>query len=84
MLYPYHKWFIRQLQNAPEKPDTMLPLLESLLKEPSKNNADLFTECVLKFRDWPKPANGNDGICTQFFEDCEWNWHHLAIPVEDR
>jgi hypothetical protein len=84
MLYPYHKWFIKQLQNAPEKPDMMLPLLETLLKEPSKDNADLFAACVLNFRDWPKPANGNDGVCTRFFEDSEWNWHHPSIPVEDR
>jgi hypothetical protein len=84
MLYPYHKWFIRQLENTPEKPDTMLALLEALLKSPSKENADLFANCVLNFKDWPKPKNGNDGVCTQFFEDSEWNWHKLSVPIEDR
>jgi hypothetical protein len=82
MLYPYHKWFIKQLENAPEKPDALLALLAALLKSPSKENADPFAECVLNFRDWPKPKN--DGVCTQFFQDSEWNWHHLSIPVEDR
>jgi hypothetical protein len=84
MLYPYHKWFIRQLVNAAEKPDGILTLLEALLKNPTRDTADRFADCVLNFRDWPKPKNGNDGICTQFFKDSEYNWHRLAIPVEDR
>lgn len=84
MLYPYHKWFTRQLANAPQKPDEFLTLLETLVKNPSKETADRFTDCILKFRDWPKPKNGNDGVCAKFFEDSEWNWHKPAVPVEDR
>jgi hypothetical protein len=84
MLYPYHKWFTRQITNAPQKPDGFLTLLENLLKQPSVNNADLFANCVLNFRDWPKPKNGNDGVCAKFFEDSEWNWHKPTVPVEDR
>ena len=38
MLYPYHKWFTRQIANAPQKPDGFLTLLENLLKQPSVNN----------------------------------------------
>lgn len=84
MLYPYHKWFMRQLQNAPDKPDNFLTLANILLKEPSQKNADLFTECVLTFKDWPKPPHGNDGVCARFFTDSEWNWNNGPAPVHDR
>ncbi len=84
MLYPYHKWFIHQLQNAPDKPDNFLDLADRLLKQPSKQNADLLTECVLAFKDWPKPPHGNDGVCARFFEDSEWNWKNGTTPIYDR
>ena len=75
---------MRQLQNAPDKPENFLELADVLLKEPSKKNADLFTECVLNFKDWPKPPHGNDGVCARFFEDSEWNWKNSPAPVHDR
>lgn len=84
MLYPYHKWFMRQLDKAPDKPDDFLGLARRLLKSPCKKNADLLTECVLSFQDWPKPPHGNDGVCARFFEDSEWNWGHGPAPVCDR
>ena len=84
MLYPYHKWFMHQLENAPDKPGNFLELADCLLKQPSKENADLFTECLLGFQDWPKPPHGNDGVCARFFEDSEWNWRNGPAPIYDR
>ena len=84
MLYPYHKWFMRQLHHAPDKPDTFLKLARTLLDHPCKKNADLLTECVLNFNDWPKPPHGNDGVCARFLEDSEWNWRDGIAPVCDR
>jgi predicted nucleotidyltransferase len=84
ILYPYHKWFMRQLDNAPDKPDDFMELVRVLLKDPCKKNADLLTECLYNFRDWPKPPHGNDGVCARFFEDSECNWKNGIAPVCDR
>lgn len=84
ILFPYHKWFMRQLQNAPEKPDGFMELTRTLLDRPCKKNADRLAECVLNFTDWPKPDHGNDGVCARFFEDSEWNWQNGITPVGDR
>jgi hypothetical protein len=84
MLYPYHKWLMRQLDKAPDKPAGFLDLIQKLQDDPSKENADALRDCVLNFHDWPKPPHGNDGVCARFFEDSEWNWKDGTAPVYDR
>ena len=49
MLYPYHKWFLRALQDAPQKPDDLMALIDQLLNEPNKANGDRFCEAILNF-----------------------------------
>jgi len=81
ILFPYHKWFLHELENAPEKPDNMLELTEKLLKEPSLDNAVKFAECIFTFNDWPLPPEGE---YVRFTEDSEWNWLDLKTPIQDR
>jgi len=80
ILFPYHKWFMHELRNAPDKPDNIVDLAETLLEKPCKANADLFAECVLGFKDWPMPQP-NEWI--RFMEDSEWNWRYGRAPVQD-
>lgn len=80
ILFPYNKWFTHELRNAADKPDDVVELMEKLLKEPSKANADLFAECVLNFKQWPMPTP-NEWV--RFMEDSEWNWRNGKAPIQD-
>ena len=80
MLYPYHKWFLRRLQEAPHKPEGMLLLIDQLLSEPSKTNADRFCEAILNFTTWDTPS---EGWPARFMEDTEWAWRYGKAAIAD-
>jgi hypothetical protein len=80
ILYPYHKWFLTELERAPQKPDHFMEHLHTLLAQPNKVNADQFCETLLNFTDWPKPT---EIWPTRFLFDSEWNWRHQSPPLED-
>ena len=52
ILYPFHKLFMNALKKAPEKPDNLLELINTLLDEPSIENAQAFYDCIKNFRNW--------------------------------
>jgi hypothetical protein len=81
ILYPYHKWFLHVLRNAPLKPDGFLGLIERLLEQPSKQHADTFCEGLFGFTEWDKPP---EGWPARFMEDSEWNWRYGPAPIADR
>jgi len=58
ILYPYHKWFMHALRDAPEKPDSFLALIDELLEHPGKTNADALCEKLFSFQEWGKPSEG--------------------------
>lgn len=80
MLYPYHKWFLRTLQDAPQKPDNLQTLIDQLLNEPSKAAADRFCEAILSFTAWNTPP---EGWPARFMEDTEWAWRRGAAAIAD-
>ncbi len=80
MLYPYHKWFLRRLQDAPQKPNDLMPLIDQLLYEPSKANADRFCEVILNFAAWDTPP---EGWPARFMEDTEWAWRYGRAALAD-
>jgi hypothetical protein len=77
MLYPYHKWFLRRLQDVPEKPIALMALIDQLLNEPSKANADRLCEAILNFT---APPEGCPARC---LEDTEWAWRRGSAAVGD-
>ena len=80
MLYPYHKWFLRRLQDAPQQPNDLPELIEQLLNEPSKASADRFCEAILNFTTWETPR---EGWPARFMQDTEWAWRRGSAPVAD-
>ncbi|MGI9432848.1 MAG: hypothetical protein ACR2PQ_11575, partial [Myxococcota bacterium] len=81
ILYPYHKWFRHELEQAPDKPEELTEKLDHLLAEPSLENATPVLGAVMNFREWEQPARGFSG---QFMEDSEWPWRRGAASVADR
>ncbi len=80
ILYPVHKWFMKELEQAPEKPDNFLPLADELMDHPSKQTADAFARCVLDFSSWDTPS---EGWPARFMEDTEWSWRRGCSPIAD-
>ena len=80
LLYPYHKWFLRRLQDAPAKPEGLMNQIDQLLNEPSKANADRFCEAILNFTAWPAPP---EGWPARFMEDTEWPWRRGWTPIAE-
>ncbi len=80
LLYPYHKWFLRVLASAKEKPPALLQYIDTLYQTPSAENTQSFYELVRDFREWPILENGWPA---QFMLDSELNWQTGAIPVDD-
>ncbi len=80
MLYPYHKWFLRTLQDAPQQPDELMMLIDQLLKEPNKTNADRFCEAIQNFTVWDTSP---EGWPARFLEDTEWAWRRGSAAVGD-
>jgi nucleotidyltransferase-like protein len=79
MLYPYHKWFLKVLEGAADKPPDLLPRIAALCDEPSEEHIRAFYETVVQFRAW----ECNVPWPTQFMLDSELNWVHGTCPVED-
>jgi hypothetical protein len=80
ILYPYHKWFLAVLNRAPQKPENLMELIQTLLAQPSKVNADRFCEAILTFTEWPQPA---ESWPARFMHDSEWNWRYGPTPLAD-
>lgn len=80
LLYPYHKWFLRVLGQAKEKPDGLMEKIEKLTHEPSFESVKEFYELVAGWREWKRPQFR---FGAQFMVDSELNWLYLQTPVDD-
>lgn len=80
MLYPYHKWFLKVLEQAKDKPSGFMLCLQALAESPTPENIARFYERVRDFQPWsdhryPWPV--------QFMFDSELNWADGRTPVDD-
>jgi predicted nucleotidyltransferase len=80
ILYPYHKWFLTALNNAPEKPEGFVETIKSLLSQPTKEKVEAFCSAVLNFTDWEVPAGSWP---VRFMEDAEWGWRTGRFGLQD-
>jgi hypothetical protein len=80
MLYPFHKWFLRSLEAAPEKPEGLVELIRSATSAPSADGARAICEAVLGFSEWQR---GEIDWPNHFIHDTEQAWLRDAAAVED-
>jgi predicted nucleotidyltransferase len=80
ILFPYHKWFLTALREAPEKPQAFVEMIETLLADPTRERVDQFCHAVLTFTDWDVPA---ESWPVRFMEDAEWGWRTGRFGLED-
>lgn len=80
LLYPYHKWFLRVLAEAREKPERLLESIEILYQETTAGNISQFYNLIKGYREWVTPEMD---WATQFMLDSELNWQSGASPIDD-
>jgi hypothetical protein len=79
-LYPYHKWFLRVLQNADRKPHDLIDKINDLLEYKTQEKIEAFHKCIVEFNDWELPQIHWP---TQFMMDSELNWLDGYVPIAD-
>jgi predicted nucleotidyltransferase len=80
LLYPYHKWFLKVLDGAKDKPAGLLESIHQLSASPTTENIEALYETVKGFRSW---IDGDLNWPTQFMLDSELNWIDGKTPVDD-
>lgn len=80
LLYPYHKWFLRVLEGAVDKPDGLLESIHQLDAAHTIENMEVLYEKVKSFQPW---IEGEFSWPTQFMFDSELNWMDGKTPVDD-
>ena len=79
-LFPYHKWFPRALESAPDRPGELMAWFNNLLNDPCGTHADALFEGVRNFRDW---GVSDLDAYTWFMTDVGWSWMSGRTPIED-
>lgn len=80
ILYPYHKWFLKVLNAANEKPKDLESIINNLLSNKNKENIENFYDAIINFTNWNV---GESNWPNQFAMDSELTWMYGNIPVSD-
>jgi hypothetical protein len=79
-LHPYHKWFLKVLEQVPERPADLLERIAAVYDEPSQANLLRLWATVKNFRAWEE-SEGSWAV--QFMRDSELAWLDGEPPVDD-
>ncbi|XXT24088.1 nucleotidyltransferase domain-containing protein [Sorangium sp. So ce429] len=80
LLYPYHKWFLRVLEAAPDKPAGVVPLIQALATEPTSKGIEQLVRMIREYKTWDiTEATWS----AQFMQDSELNWLNAPPPIDD-
>lgn len=80
LLYPFHKWFLRVLETADDKPEGIVDEMRALTSAPSAVAAEALADRVLAFREWER---GDVHWPNYFIVDTEQSWLRDAAAIED-
>ncbi len=81
MLYPGRKWFMREFEAAPDKPEGIVALATELLHHPGIAPAKAFYDSITQYTDWPVPE---EGTWQRIHEDSVWNWRYRQLSPAER
>ncbi|MFW9949255.1 MAG: nucleotidyltransferase domain-containing protein [Candidatus Thorarchaeota archaeon] len=70
ILFPYHRWFMKTLENVPEKPNNFIKLIKDLLEYPSHETVQNFYDSIKLFMDWKPRQHWS----FTFMRDTELAW----------
>jgi predicted nucleotidyltransferase len=81
MLFPFHKWFLTEVERAPERPGDLPALIRAVVSRPGTDTAEAVAEAVLGYRDW---GLDHQHAVARFLRNTEWPWRFGPSPLEDR
>ncbi|MFW9942522.1 MAG: nucleotidyltransferase domain-containing protein [Candidatus Thorarchaeota archaeon] len=70
ILYPFHKLFMQTLEKAPDKPENLIFLINTLLNDRNSKNAQALYNTIKGFRKWEI----SEFWAIRFMLDTEWAW----------
>ncbi len=80
VLFPYHKWLTRALEDVPDKPAGFMASLAALNTSPSATTAGQLFEGLRRFRDW---GVKDIDAYMWFMREVEWGWRGGKASLED-
>jgi hypothetical protein len=80
LLFPYHKWFMKVLGEAQQKPEGLIDTINTLLDGRKKEDYEKFYNMIDQFRQWDTSGVSWPNV---FFHDSEYNWINGNTPVAD-
>jgi predicted nucleotidyltransferase len=81
MLYPFHKWFLTEVERAPERPADLPDLIRAVVSRPGSDTAEPLADAVTGYREW---GLDHQHAVARFFRNTEWPWRFGPPPLEDR
>lgn len=81
LLYPFHKWFLRELERAPDRPADLPDLIRAAVREPGAGTSAALADAVLSYREW---GLDHQHAVARFMRNTEWPWRYGPAPLEDR
>ncbi len=80
LLYPYHKWLLRVLEGAADKPPFLLERMQKLYADPGGERIRGYYELIRDFHDW---GSMSAGWPAQFMVDSELTWQTGTTSIDD-
>ena len=81
MFFPYHKWFMRVLEDAPDKPFDLMTLIKSLLNDKSHENIARLYDSIKNHKNWSGGEQHN--LSFHFIRDTETVWMRQDEFIEN-
>lgn len=79
-LYPYHKWFLKELESVKNKPDRIIEQINLVLEEKNEEEIEKLYKMITEFTDWGHEWHKWPN---RFMLDSELTWMSGKIPVTD-
>jgi predicted nucleotidyltransferase len=80
LLYPFHKWFLRVLEGAKDRPENLMQLIDAVLEEKSPEAVESYYLAIKTLTDWGQ----TDWEWPKYFmKDSELGWMTGNSPIAD-
>jgi nucleotidyltransferase-like protein len=80
MLYPFHKWFLHELERAPAKPPGFVDDVRALLQEPAPAPARRMVDAVQEITGLHPTLSES---AASFIRRTEWSWRLGGAPLDE-
>jgi len=79
-LFPFHKWFLHELERVPEQPERLLDLVHELLRAPRTETA---TQLVADLEALTGVHQTLGESAASFVRRTEWSWRRGGAPFDE-